>query len=157
MAILFYKVCEPYGGFSNFSPHKIDLEGLAWPTSEHYYQAQKFVGTPFQYLCPIIRAAASPEHAAAIGRNPHHKVRSDWEQVKINVMYAAVLAKFLSHSELKAQLLKTGDEPIVENSPTDCYWGCGADGMGQNQLGKILMRVRQELSQSQTVTKWDER
>jgi N-glycosidase YbiA len=147
MAILFYKVCEPYGGFSNFSPHTIDLEGFTWPTSEHYYQAQKFFGTPFQYLCPIIRAAASPEHAAAIGRNPRYKVRPDWEQVKNEVMYTAVLTKFLSHDALKNQLLSTGNEPILENSPTDDYWGCGSDGMGQNQLGKILMRVRQELSQ----------
>jgi N-glycosidase YbiA len=148
MAILFYKVCEPYGCFSNFSLHAINLEGFTWLTSEHYYQAQKFMGTSFQYLCPIIRAAASPELAAALGRDPRHKVRSDWEQVKINVMYTAVLTKFLSHDELKIRLLNTGDEPIVENSPTDDYWGCGSDGRGQNQLGKILMRIRQELSQS---------
>jgi N-glycosidase YbiA len=145
MTIFFYKVCEPYGWFSNFSPHSIDLDGYHWPTSEHYYQAQKFVGTSCQYLYPKINTAPSPEAAAAIGRNPNYSVRGDWEIVKKDVMYIAVLTKFLTYPYLKQLLIETGDDLIVENSPTDSYWGCGLDGKGQNQLGKVLMRVREEL------------
>jgi N-glycosidase YbiA len=145
MTIFFYNVCEPYGCFSNFSPHRIDLEGVIWSTSEHYYQAQKFVGTQYHHLCGQIRQAASPELAAAIGRNPLHIVRSDWNLLKTNIMYRAVFTKFKSHSDLKALLLGTGEALIVENSPTDSYWGCGPDGLGQNQLGKVLMQIRQEL------------
>jgi hypothetical protein len=145
MAIFFYKVDAPYGCFSNFSPHPIELEGYFWPTSEHYYQAQKFVGTPDQHLYESIRIAPSPEAAAAIGRDQHHHPRTDWDTIKPAVMYKAVFTKFSTHPELTDILLQTGDELIIEDSSTDAYWGCGSDGAGQNQLGKILMQVRERL------------
>jgi N-glycosidase YbiA len=152
MTIFFYKVCEPYGCFSNFSPHSINVDGSHWPTSEHYYQAQKFVGTSFQYLCQKIKIAPTPEAATVIGRNSSYRVREDWELAKKEVMYLAVLTKFLIYPDLKRLLVATDHHVIVENSPTDCYWGCGPDGMGQNQLGQILMRVRQELRESQEIS-----
>jgi N-glycosidase YbiA len=145
MTIFFYKVCEPYGCFSNFSPHPIQMEGKLWPTSEHYYQAQKFVGTQDRHLCQLIQQAPSPEKAAAIGRNPTYRMRQDWHSLKSSIMYRAVLTKFTTYPDLMAILLDTAEELIVENSPTDNYWGCGSDGLGQNQLGKVLMRIRQEL------------
>jgi predicted NAD-dependent protein-ADP-ribosyltransferase YbiA (DUF1768 family) len=43
--ILFYDLHHPYGEFSNFSRHTVELSGLSWPTTEHYFQAQKFAGT----------------------------------------------------------------------------------------------------------------
>ena len=46
MTIYFYKVGAPYGYFSNFSPHRIHIDGQDWQTVEHYYQAQKYVGSP---------------------------------------------------------------------------------------------------------------
>lgn len=153
MAILFYKVSEPYGCFSNFSPHSITLGGYTWPTTEHYYQAQKFVGTSHApHLCQKIRCARTPEQAAAIGRDPQYPLRHNWDSVKATVMYEAVLTKFLTHPDLAALLLSTAQELIVENSPTDAYWGCGGDGKGQNQLGQILMRVREKLRQSSAAT-----
>lgn len=148
MTIYFYKVCEPYGAFSNFSEHSIDLEGKTWPSTEHYYQAQKFVGTPFESLCQKIHTSPTPAEAAALGRDPLHSVRSDWDEVKTRVMEKAVLQKFKTHSALRDLLLSTGDELIVEASQTDEYWGCGEDGQGQNHLGKILMHVRSQLRNS---------
>lgn len=62
-------------------------------------------------------------------------------------MREAVLTKFLTHTDIQAILLATGDRVIVEDSPTDYYWGCGCDRTGQNHLGRILMSVRQEISQ----------
>lgn len=147
MTIYFYKVNDEYGCFSNFSPHPIDLEGKYWSTVEHYYQAQKFVGTPDAVIIPEIHAASTPEQAAALGRDCTRCVRSDWEQVKTQVMYTAVLRKFFTHKDIQAILISTGDRLIVENSPTDCYWGCGQDKSGLNHLGKILMSVRQEIRQ----------
>ncbi|MEW6498857.1 MAG: NADAR domain-containing protein, partial [Cyanobacteriota bacterium] len=67
--------------------------------------------------------------------------------VKQQVMRQGVLTKFLTHSDIEEILLNTDEELIVEDSPTDYYWGCGQDKTGQNQLGKILMSVRQELRQ----------
>ena len=147
MTIYFYKVSDPYGCFSNFSLHPIQVERLYWQTVEHYYQAQKFVGTENERLIQVIRDAQTPMAAAQIGRDRTLKLRSDWEQVKQQVMRQGVLTKFLTHSDIQEILLNTDEELIVEDSPTDYYWGCGQDKTGQNQLGKILMSVRQELRQ----------
>lgn len=140
MAIHFYSnLEEPYGCFSNFSPHGVNLDGLYWPTTEHYFQAQKFVGTPD---AEEIRCAKSPKDAADKGRERKRPLRPDWEQVKEDTMRQAVLAKFRTHAKLREILLSTGDDEIVENAPGDYYWGCGADGTGKNRLGAILMEVR---------------
>ena len=72
-------------------------------------------------------------------------MRPDWDQVKRQVMKECVLAKFLQHKDLRDQLIATGDEVLIEDSPIDYYWGCGADDSGQNVLGQVLMEVRQEL------------
>ncbi len=145
MTIYFYKVENPYGYLSNFSPHSIYLDGADWSTVEHYYQAQKFVGSPNEFVIPLIAAAPTPEAAAALGRDRTLILRSDWEQVKRTIMRSAVLQKFMSHRDIQQQLLATGDETLVEDSPRDYYWGCGADRTGHNYLGKILMNVRQEI------------
>jgi ribA/ribD-fused uncharacterized protein len=147
MTIYFYKVSDPYGCFSNFSAHPIQVDGWHWQTVEHYYQAQKFVGSVNEGLIQVIREAHTPMDAAQIGRDRTLKLRSDWDQVKQNVMWQGVLIKFLTHVDIQRILLDTGEEVIVEDSPTDYYWGCGQDKTGQNQLGKILMKVRQELQQ----------
>jgi len=141
--IYFYSTREePYGCFSNFSRHGFELDGLYWPTSEHYFQAQKFAGTPH---LEAVRRAPTPKMAAEIGRDRSRPLRSDWEEVKDDVMRRAVRRKFEVHADLRALLLDTGDEPIVENAPRDYYWGCGADGSGKNMLGTILMEVRDSL------------
>lgn len=142
MAIRFYSTKEQYGAFSNFSRHAIELDGLVWPTTEHYFQAQKFEDRAYRER---IRAASSATIAARLGRSRKVPIRSDWEEVKDEIMYRVVLAKFSAHAELKALLLSTGEEEIVEQTTRDTYWGCGADGTGKNMLGKILMRVRSEL------------
>jgi ribA/ribD-fused uncharacterized protein len=139
MTIYFYSTREAYGCFSNFSPHGFELDGVYWSTSEHYFQAQKFVGTPH---VDQIRQVKQPKEAAKMGRERKRPLRPDWEQVKDDVMRQAVLRKFETHPDIREVLLGTGDKPIVENSPIDYYWGCGADGSGKNRLGEILMEVR---------------
>ena len=83
MTIYFYKVNEPYGCFSNFSPHGIAIAGENWQTVEHYYQAQKFIGTPDEKSSLIIKAVSTPEQAAALGRDCRRQLRSNWEQIKL--------------------------------------------------------------------------
>lgn len=72
-------------------------------------------------------------------------MRPDWDQVKRQVMYECCLAKFLQHADLRKKLLDTGDEVLIEDSPIDWYWGCGADGTGKSVLGQVLMQIRTEL------------
>lgn len=143
--IEFYRVSERYGEFSNFAPFPIEIDGVHWPASEHYFQAQKFVDTE---RAEAIRQVPSPMIAARMGRSRNHPIRADWESIKDDVMYQAVRAKFTQHAGLRDLLLTTGDAEIIEHTTNDSYWGDGGDGRGLNKLGKTLMRVRSELRKS---------
>jgi hypothetical protein len=145
MTIYFYSDREqPYGCFSNFSRHGFELDGYWWPTSEHYFQAQKFVDTDRLWFDKI-REVKMPKDAANMGRDRRHPLRQDWEEVKDEIMQQAVLQKFSTHADIREILLNTGDELLVENARNDYYWGCGADGSGKNKLGEILVIVREIL------------
>jgi ribA/ribD-fused uncharacterized protein len=144
-AIKFHRVKDKFGCFSNFSPHPIKLKGKLWPTSEHFFQAQKFAGTEHEEK---IRLAKSPMIAARMGRSRQRPLRPDWEAVKDDIMRRAVLAKFTQHPELRAILLTTGDARLIEHTKKDSYWGDGSDGRGKNMLGEILMEIREKLRQN---------
>lgn len=142
--IRFYKRSEAYGDFSNFSRHPIVLDGKEWPTSEHYFQAQKFITTEPDYA-EAIRRAEDPMTAATMGRDRAHQCRSDWDQVKDDVMRKAVHKKFESNHALAQLLRSTGTAPIIEATTNDYYWGEGTNKTGKNMLGVILMEVREAL------------
>lgn len=140
MPVYLYSTKEiPYGCFSNFAAYPFELDGATWPTTEHYFQAQKFAGTPH---AEEIRQTASPMVVARMGRSRARSLRSDWNEVKDDVMRRSVLAKFEAHPDIRAILLATGDEELIEQTTDDYYWGCGTEGTGKNMLGKILMEVR---------------
>lgn len=140
--INFYHLEEDYGSFSNFARYPIELKGKIWPTSEHYFQAQKFIGTDHE---EEVRLAESPRVAAQMGRDPSRPLRADWEIVKDKVMREAVMAKFTQHLELRNMLLGTGYSLLIEHTENDSYWGDGGDCKGKNMLGRVLMEIRQEL------------
>jgi ribA/ribD-fused uncharacterized protein len=138
--INFYHLKKPYGFFSNFAPYPIDLKGKIWPTSEHYFQAQKFIDTVHE---EEVRQTQTPREAAQIGRDWNKPLRPDWEVVKDNIMREALYAKFTQHLDLKDRLLGTRDATLVEHTKNDTYWGDGGDGSGKNMLGKLLMETRE--------------
>lgn len=138
----FYSVNGPFGAFSNFSAHPFELEGRRWPTSEHYFQAQKFAGTEHE---EALRQLPTPMAVAKAGRERSRPLRADWEEVKEEVMLAALRAKFHAHPELESLLLSTGHAELVEEAQGDAYWGWGPDGQGLNRLGALLMQLRSEL------------
>jgi hypothetical protein len=143
VTIYFYGADEvPYGCFSNFSAHGFDLDGRWWPTSEHFFQAQKFTGSRH---ADLILRARTPLRAAELGRDPSTPLRRDWERVKDDVMRRAVATKFGAHADIRDILLATGDQQIAEDTTTDHYWGRGRTGTGKNMLGRILMRTRTQL------------
>jgi ribA/ribD-fused uncharacterized protein len=118
------------------------LNDRIWPTSEHYFQAQKFAGGPSG---EEIRRAASPRIAARMGRSRQRPLRADWERVKDDVMLEALRAKFGQHEELRKLPLDTGELELVEHAAKDRTWADGGDGRGLNRLGILLMKVRAEL------------
>ncbi|OWM74807.1 hypothetical protein CDL15_Pgr004574 [Punica granatum] len=112
--IFFYKTWDPYGAFSNFSPHPIRMPNetgdyVSWSSVEHYYQ-----------------------------------VRPDWDSMKIDVMYRALKCKFSIYPHLNSMLLSTAGSILVEASLHDLFWGGGREGEGLNYLGRLLMQLRSE-------------
>lgn len=140
--IRFYSVNDAYGEFSNFAPYPIRLDSKTWPTSEHYFQAQKFEDAAHR---EAIRKEPSPMKAAQMGRSRKNPLRRDWESVKVAIMRNAVLAKFTRRENLRSLLLSTGDAKLIEHTTNDSYWADGGDGSGKNMLGQILMEVRKQL------------
>lgn len=146
--IHFYEEFKPYGFLSNFASCPILLKGQLWPTTEHYYQAQKYAGTARE---EIIRQAPSPLNAKELTRDPAFPPRADWDALKDEVMKEALLAKFTQHSHLRELLLATGDAVLVEHTENDRYWADGGDGSGLNRLGVLLMEVREVMHDAETL------
>jgi len=140
--INFYSVSDEYGEFSNFASYPIKVQKKVWPTSEHYFQAQKFEDKSYREK---IRKANSPAIAARLGRDRKQKLRRDWESVKVSIMREALEAKFSQYEELKKLLLETGCAKLVEHTVNDHYWGDGGNGSGKNMLGQLLVKVREKL------------
>ena len=124
---------------SNFHAASVEYEGIVYTNNEAAFQAQKVL----EHEAKLPFAALPPGKAKRMGR--HVPLRADWESVKEALMYEIVLAKFSQNPQLREKLLATGDVPLYEgNTWNDFYWGV-CRGKGKNALGKILMRVRQEL------------
>ncbi|KAF9001572.1 hypothetical protein BDQ17DRAFT_625617 [Cyathus striatus] len=140
--ILFYHKHQPHYGFTNFSPHPIVYEGRRFPTSEHLFQSFKFHKHHPGLSERIRTCSESPRDAFLEARRLQRFIRADWKSVHIRKMDEALLHKFLQHPNLQAELLATGNTELVENSDQDSFWGIGSDGLGRNELGKALERLR---------------
>jgi ribA/ribD-fused uncharacterized protein len=134
-----------YYFLSNFFPAEVTYNGLTYQNNEAAFQAQKTYSKEER----IEFTTLEPRDAKRRGRRV--RLRKDWEQVKDRIMEEIVRAKFSQNEELKEQLLATGDAQLVEgNRWNDRYWGVDIrSGVGENHLGKILMKVRSELRISQ--------
>lgn len=125
-----------YSFLSNFHSVRIKYEGLIYPSVEHAYQASK---TLVKSVRVKVREAPTAGIAKKMGRRI--ELRDDWDKVKLEIMRSLLLKKFRV-LELRSRLLGTVGEELVEgNNWGDRYWGvCG--GKGENNLGKLLMEVR---------------
>ncbi|MFA6066535.1 MAG: NADAR family protein [Candidatus Babeliaceae bacterium] len=146
-AIYFYNKGQDYYEFTNFQenyPVDPNNTGTWWPTTEHYYQAQKFINYPA--IQEEIRKLPSARDAFNKARDYKKFVRSDWQSVNLGIMHTAIKDKFTRYPQLKKILLDTQNRVLVENAgPHDNFFGAGADGRGENHLGIILMSIREEL------------
>lgn len=137
--ILFYE--GKWYFFSNFSAFGFRWRNRDWMTAEHAYQAAKFDDVIIKNK---IRDARSARDAKMIAKKYPDKVRPNWPEIKLGIMEEVVRAKVAQHPHLAEKLLETSDAEIIENSPNDNFWGCGADGNGKNHLGRIWMKLREE-------------
>lgn len=129
-----------YRFLSNFTKAWVKFEGDLYSTTEHAYQAAK---THDMEQRRLIRCAVTPQAAKKLGSEV--QLRGDWEEVKDSVMYDLLIQKFSQEPHMSA-LLQTGDAYLEEtNTWNDCYWGV-CKGVGQNKLGKMLMKIREDLN-----------
>lgn len=139
-----YEFKGPYRFLSNFYPAVFVWDGIVWPHSEAAYQAAKFSRDQWHEF-----AFMTPNQAKKEGQV--RKCREDWEQVKIGFMTQIVAQKFYQNIPLMEQLIATGDALLEEgNNWKDTFWGkCPPRyGRGKNNLGKILMELRDEICNS---------
>jgi len=138
-----------YAFLSNFYPANIEFLGDVYATSEHLYQAMKTLDSAKRRF---IRGQQTPGKAKRVGQKIVS--RSDWNEVKEEVMLQVMRMKFFQNYDAAVKLLETGSKILVEgNNWHDNFWGicdcnygsCVSWEHPQNKLGKILMQVRDEI------------
>jgi ribA/ribD-fused uncharacterized protein len=145
-----------FGFLSHFYPSPIVIDGVDWPTVEHFYQSQKSLD-PRYY--EAIRACETPNAAKRLATLPEavwqtkrswfvggRLPRPDWKEIKLDLMRRADTTKYAQNPDLARRLLATGEAEIVEDAKHDSFWGIGRDGTGENWAGRIIMEVRAALA-----------
>lgn len=146
--IAFYGKNSPY---SNFYYTEFEYKGYKVTSSEQAFMLEKALMFD-ESMVRTILATTDPRAIKKLGRKVKNFDEKKWNKVRYDIMVDILLAKF-STEPLKAQLLSTGDELMVEASPNDKIWGAGlviGDARlnypnyypGQNLLGKALMEAR---------------
>jgi ribA/ribD-fused uncharacterized protein len=142
--------------FSQWWLQSFVVEGLVYPTAEHWMMAQKAVLFNDNAVLEQILACEKPADVKALGRKVANFDPEIWDQNCFEIVVTGNLHKFSQHPDLKAFLLKTNPKIIVEASPFDAIWGIGMGEThvdarnphlwrGTNLLGFALMEVRDKL------------
>jgi len=130
-----------YRWLSNFHLAEVTYEGVKYPSVENAYQASKW---PKESRTPFTKCSASDAKKYGKTMRP----APWWIDARIGIMEDLVLQKFTQHPDLQNLLLATDGQEIVEgNYWGDQFWGV-CKGEGENNLGKIIMRVRQYVSRT---------
>jgi ribA/ribD-fused uncharacterized protein len=153
----FYHEQKVYGCFSNFYRCSFTVDGKDFNCSEHYFMYQKaLLFDPNGEEIKMMTVDKSPSRLKKLGRSVKNFDEKKWNDVCEEVMYRGCFEKFFQNENLKHILLSTGTAILAECSPIDRIWGIGLSvdnpnihnpekWQGKNLLGKVLMRVREEL------------
>ncbi len=144
------------GCLSQWWPAPFTLDGIGYPTAEHWMMAEKARLFGDEVGLAAVLAAASPGAAKAAGRRVENFDEARWARACYDIVVAGNLAKFGQHPDLRGFLVATGDNVLVEASPYDRIWGIGmaaghpdagrpSKWRGRNLLGFALMEVRERL------------
>jgi ribA/ribD-fused uncharacterized protein len=143
---------------SQWWPALFSLDGISYPTAEHFMMAEKARLFGDEDSRAQILKAGNPKVAKQLGRQARNFNEQIWAEARFRLVVTGNLAKFSQNPELGKYLLGTGDKVLVEASPVDRIWGIGlaADNeqamnpeqwRGLNLLGFALMEVRQRLQE----------
>lgn len=130
-----------YSFLSNFATcYFIVFDEVRYRSVEHAYQAAKTLNLGERL---DIYLANTPGQAKRLGKKVH--VRLDWDEVKLSIMEDLLRQKFVGSDVFRQLLIKTSPAELIEgNNWNDTYWGV-CNGVGENHLGKLLMKIRGEL------------
>lgn len=147
------------GPFSQFAAAPFDVEGVSYPTAEHFMMRQKALLFGDAAAARDIMAARKPEAAKALGRRVRGFDGAVWDARKVAIVTAGSEAKYSQNRGLRRKLFQTLGATLVEASPLDAIWGIGlsaddprardrAHWLGENLLGRILTDVRDRLAEA---------
>lgn len=129
---------------SNFASFQVEWKGRLWPTSEHAYQASKFMGVSGKIVSRIQNAKSAHKAFKLAKEQYSDQARDDWTNKKrIEIMEEICWLKLVQHEYVLKKLVQTGNRRLVEDSPKDDFWGWGPNQDGRNELGKLWMRFRE--------------
>lgn len=151
------RFCSPIGKWWFLSPYaefpiEMEVDGAFYTflTVEHYYQAMKFYAADERFS--VIRKLENPDEARLLTKTPEYKVnrRRDFDRNKYAIMENGLRAKFRQNHDAAEMLKATGNALLIKSCEV-CY-KCGFGlGSGENRMGKILMKIREELLDNNTV------
>lgn len=147
---------------SQWWPSPFRVEGVTYPTAEHYMMAEKARLFGDEDAVERILASVHPNEVKAIGRAVRNFVGEIWDDRRFGIVVRGNLAKFGQHEDLKSFLLGTRERVLVEASPVDRIWGIGLAASdpkagdpeawrGLNLLGFALMDVRERIGGGATL------
>ena len=148
-SVVFRKTKEEFGGLSNMAAgFPLRVNDVDIRTSEALYQACRFPHLPD--IQRLIIAQKSPMTAKMKSKRYRSRSREDWDIVRVSIMRWCLRVKLATNwNKFSDLLLATGDNPIVEESRRDDFWGAKVRGdgilVGANALGRLLMELREEL------------
>lgn len=128
---------------SNFSAFHVYWKHIDFDTAEAAYHFEKFPNHPS--IRHDIRRAPSAHLAFKIAEEFKYLRRGDWHVVRVDIMLNILRTKAEQHEYVRRKLLETGDRTLIECSWRDDFWGWGPNKDGQNMLGQLWMRVREEI------------
>lgn len=145
---------------SNMYDAPIQVDGVSFPTVEHYFQWSKAKMFGDAEMQKKILASPSPKSAKSYGKKVKDFKKEEWEAAKDNIMRVALKSKFTQHPELRKKLIDTGSKRLAEANPRDSYWGINTSAgtskakdpskwPGKNVMGKLLEELRTELKEQE--------
>ncbi len=145
------RFCAPTGEYWFLSPlaefpiqMEVDGKLYSFPSVEHYYQAMKFNADDPRFS--VILNIKNPDDTRLLTKTPEYKInrRKDFDKNKFMIMEKALRAKFAQNPDAVKLLKQTGDAVLIKSCPI-CY-KCGfGEGSGENRIGKVLMKIREEI------------
>ncbi|KAJ3408489.1 hypothetical protein HDV05_004966 [Chytridiales sp. JEL 0842] len=142
--------------FSNFFPSRFTVHNIQFSCGEQFIMFAKAKMFKDEEIANQILRETNPMKIKSLGRKVQGYDDSVWTARREDVTYVGLLEKYRQNDNLKQDILNTGLRELVEASKSDKVWGVGlheddpkiedrANWKGLNILGKILMRVREEL------------